>query len=350
VAAPDPPALAARFRRFLDRLTPGRPVAVLCHNDADGLAAGALLTRGLGQLGHAVAIEITRKGENAGAPGVRPRLAGHDPQALIVADLGSRPEPILPGVPTLLIDHHVPEGRPADAELLTGYGLQPTPTSGLLTYWCVGAVADVAGLDWIAAVSILSDLGDTDDFELLTAANQRYRLKPLREAVTLLNAPRRSPSGDARPALDLLLTADHPLAITQGRSYAAQALRAAKAEVGVALGEAKRATPTVSGDVALVMVHTPCQVHPLIAQGWRNRLPKHVVLAANTGYLPGQVNFSARTASGVNLIDFLARHAPADAGDAYGHGHDQATGGALKPAAWNEFITRLGFGPEACVR
>jgi single-stranded-DNA-specific exonuclease len=345
VAVPDPPGLAARFRRFLDRLAPGRPVAVLCHNDADGLTAGALLTRGLGQLGHTVAVECTRKGENAWVPAVRDRLAPHQPQALFVADLGTGPKPILPGVPTLFLDHHVPEGLPPGAELLTGYGLEPTPTSGLLSYWCL----PVAALDWVAAVSILSDLGDTPDFAELTAAKQRYRLKTLREATTLLNAPRRASGGDARPALDLLLTANHPLAVTRGRSPAAQALRDAKAEVGAALAEARRAAPLFSGDVALVRMHSPCQVHPLIAQMWRNRLAKHIVLAANTGYLPEQVNFSARTAGGVNLIAFLAQHAPADAGDAYGHGHDQASGGSLKPAAWNEFITRLGFGPEACV-
>jgi single-stranded-DNA-specific exonuclease len=146
-----------------------------------------------------------------------------------------------------------------------------------------------------------------------------------------------------------MLTVNHPLGVVQGQSFPARALRQAKAEVGAALAEARQAAPRFSGNVALVRVHTSCQVHPLIAQAWRNRLAQSIVLAANTGYLPGQVNFSARTATGINLIAFLARHAPADAGPAYGHGHDQATGGSLKPAAWNEFITRLGFGPEACV-
>ncbi len=28
------------------------------------------------------------------------------------------------------------------------------------------------------------------------------------------------------------------------------------------------------------------------------------------------------------------------------HGHQQATGGALRPAAWNAFIAGLGFGSE----
>src|SRR5437763_16104931 len=135
---------ASRFRRFLDRLRPGRPVAVLCHSDADGLAAGAVLVRTLRQLGNAVAADVTRKGENAWMPSVAERLAPLKPQALIAADVGSAAAPILTAVPTLLIDHHQPEGLPPDAELITGYGLDPTPTSGLLAYECAASVTDVS--------------------------------------------------------------------------------------------------------------------------------------------------------------------------------------------------------------
>jgi single-stranded-DNA-specific exonuclease len=70
------------------------------------------------------------------------------------------------------------------------------------------------------------------------------------------------------------------------------------------------------------------------------------VMAVNTGYLPDRVNFSVRAADGANVLEFLRDHAPADAGDAYGHGHDQASGGSLTFAAWNEFAAGLGFGLE----
>jgi single-stranded-DNA-specific exonuclease len=70
------------------------------------------------------------------------------------------------------------------------------------------------------------------------------------------------------------------------------------------------------------------------------------VLAANTGYRAGRVHFAVRTANDENLVDFLRSHAPAGADEHYGQGHEQATGGALSPAAWNEFVTGLGFGSE----
>ena len=93
-------------------------------------------------------------------------------------------------------------------------------------------------------------------------------------------------------------------------------------------------------------LHTPCQIHPLVAQSWKGRLRDKIVLVANTGYRPGWVHFAARSATGANLIQFLREHRPAGADENYGNGHEQATGGALRPADWNEFVHGLGFGPE----
>lgn len=70
------------------------------------------------------------------------------------------------------------------------------------------------------------------------------------------------------------------------------------------------------------------------------------MIAANTGYRSGWVHFSARSAKRIDLIGFLARRAPRGAGEAYGSGHQEATGGALECAGWNEFVANLGFGPD----
>ncbi|HEX6290344.1 MAG TPA: DHH family phosphoesterase [Herpetosiphonaceae bacterium] len=342
--------LQQQFRAFVGRLVHGPTIAVLCHSDADGIAAGAILVRALRQLGHTVAVEVTRKGEHGWSASVRDRLDRVKPQALIVADLGSRDQPILADVPTLLIDHHRPAGVAPNAALLTGYGHDPTPTAGLLAYWCASAVTDTDAWCWIAAISILSDIGERAPFALLDDARRRYKATPLREATTLLNAPRRSASGDTTPALHLLLTSDEPRAIISGAAPEVERLKQAKTEVNRAFAEAKKAAPRFSGNVAAIRIHTPCQVHPLIAQIWRTRLPTYIVLGVNTGYLPGYVNFSARAPRELNLLDFLRQHAPADAGAAYGHGHDQASGGMLRYSAWNEFIDGLGFGPEMHVQ
>src|SRR3954453_444767 len=171
-------AMRDQFRRFAAGLETGRPGGILCHSDADGLAAGAIMARALRRAGHAVAVEATGKGEDAWAPAVAARPARHAPQALLVADLGSRDRPVLDGVPTLLIDHHRPDGVPPGATLITGYGREPTPTSGLLAYRAAVTITDVDDLLWVAAVSLLSDLGDDAPFAELGEARRRYKITP----------------------------------------------------------------------------------------------------------------------------------------------------------------------------
>ncbi len=61
----------------------------------------------------------------------------------------------------------------------------------------------------------------------------------------------------------------------------ALALRAAKVEVRLALDKAKRVPPLVVGDLAVLQIDSVCQIHPLIAQQWRGRLPDKIVIAAN---------------------------------------------------------------------
>ena len=85
---------------------------------------------------------------------------------------------------------------------------------------------------------------------------------------------------------------------------------------------------------------------PLIAQIWRSRLPRYIVIAANEGYLPNRVNFSARSAPNVSVLDFL-RDIELRGGEGFhGHGHDQASGGSLPTERWNELLAKLGFSSE----
>ena len=75
-------------------------------------------------------------------------------------------------------------------------------------------------------------------------------------------------------------------------------------------------------------------------------LERTAPIAANTGYRPGRVHFSVRSAAPVNLINFLRSKAPDAADENYGGGHERASGGALRAGDWNELIARLGFGPD----
>ncbi len=351
---------AARFGSFLGALPQAHAarIHILCDSDCDGLPAGALLVRAFEAAGYAqVTIEAKRKGESAWNPEVLERLASRKPECLFVLDLGSRADALLPGVPTMLIDHHLPGGVPPGAELITGYGTEPTPTTGLLVYWCVRSILAPeahAKLLWLAALSILSDLGDKAPFAELAEAKTRWPAGPMRDAVSLLNAPRRAATADATAALAALLAAETPKQIAKGELPQSPALQAAKDEVAIALVAAKKAAPkfsrkyrdTLGADIVALRMDTPCQVHPLVAQTWRGRFRDSIVMGVNFGFRTGYVHFSARGPKGVNVIQFLREHAPRGADQGYGNGHDQASGGAVPVASWNDFAADLGFGPE----
>ena len=351
---------AARFTQFLAALPRQEQtrIHILCDSDCDGLPAGALLYRALALAGYSnLSIEPKRKGESAWLPEVITRLASHQPEALFVLDLGSRPDALLPGVPTLLIDHHLPGGIPPGAELITGYGTEPTPTTGLLVWWCVRPLLTAEqhrDLLWLAALSILSDVGEKAPFPELAQARTVWPSGPMKTAVALINAPRRTASGDAQAALDILLEAPGPKPIAAGTLPRSGELLAAKDEVSFALAAARKAAPKFSrkyrdqlgADLVALRMNTPCQVHPLVAQTWRGRFASSIVMGVNFGFRPGYVHFSARGPKTVNVIEFLREHTPAGADQGYGNGHPQASGGAVPVAAWNDFAHDLGFGPE----
>jgi single-stranded-DNA-specific exonuclease len=139
----------AAFEGALADFAPDRPALVVSHFDADGLSAAAVLARALRERGRAVEVRITGKGETPWELDFRAELAARAPGGLIVADLGTRAEPVLPGCPTVVIDHHVPTGAPEGATTISGNGLSPEPTSALLAYWAVGAPEHLA---WLPAL------------------------------------------------------------------------------------------------------------------------------------------------------------------------------------------------------
>ncbi len=369
-----------RFRAWLCEL-PRREhsrVHILCDFDADGLPAGALLFHALRGAGYRhTTAECRRKGESAWseevAVRVRKRACTDGLDALIVADLGSRGGAILaspPGAPsiaTLLLDHHRPIGQPPGSALITSYDASDEAGDGkniattcLLAYWCAEALVGSAKAEpwlWLAGVSLLSDLGDKAPFEELREAKARFGGGALREATSLLNAPRRTAEGRADAALSLLLKSDGPKDVISGRFPETAKLLRAKEEVSLALATARKQPPRFSqamreelgADLVAVRIDTPCQVHPLVAQQWRGRFPKSVVLGVNVGYRPGWVSFSGRAPAGVNLIEFLARHRPPEADNSYGLGHNQASGGSLPVPVWNRWIQDLGFGSDLIV-
>lgn len=336
--------LRARFAAFSESLPEGRAV-VLADGDVDGLGVACVVWDAL-EGGERVFL-TPPKGRNAFGDETAALVAGADPTALFVLDLGISPRVIVPGVPTLLLDHHRPTGDPEGATVLTGYGLDPVPTSSLLAWRVAGSPANA----WKANVGNRGDMGpeapDIDDER--AAPGLKSTKKAFDAAKSLLNAAKRSSDPDrAVPAaFRLLRAASSPKEVLEATGSDAGILAQAQAEVKRELGEAKRVGPRFSKTepLALVRFSSPARVHPLIAQQWRSRLPKFAVIAANEGYLPGRVNFSMRANAGIDLLAILARHGEALGIDEpeYGHGHHAATGGSLEVETFERLVAAMGF-------
>lgn len=347
---PLPEALAGartEAETFLDGLARDARLVVLCHNDADGLTAGAIFGRALPRLGFTgVEVVPSLRGESAFSDEARTRLLQLRPEALIVTDLGVHQFGVLSDLPTLYVDHHRPSGMPTGAVVISGYEWDPIPNASWMALELLRSVADVEELGWIAAVGTLSDLGDRAPWPELAALKKRYTAKWLRESVSLINAARRAAEFDVVTPLRMLMTADHPREVSENRELGADRLHRYRAEVNADLQRARRKAPVFSRSepFALVMLHSPCQIHPLIAQQWRGRLKNHAVIAANTGFLPDVVAFSIRTArADLKLPAILQAIDLGEFSGRYGQGHDQASGGHLPPDAFERLLGELGF-------
>ncbi|HLL82417.1 MAG TPA: hypothetical protein VK420_07185, partial [Longimicrobium sp.] len=303
----------------------------------------ALALRTLERLGRTdVAVELSGKGEHVHADTVRARLRAARPEALLVLDMGSRGEPILEGLPTLVVDHHQPRGFPPGAVVVSAFGHEPVAPTGLLAYELFSGVTALDDLAWLALLGTVADLGTDAPFSAVPALLRRHGRKNVTEAVALLNAPRRHGDHDVACALSVLLGAREPSDIAQGRVEGVDRLRAYRAEVAAEVSRCSKTRPLFAGRFALLAFQSRAKVHPLVAQRWLGRLRGKIVIAANFDYLPGKVNFAMRSTTGENLIELL-RGLPLPLRGDVAHGHPRATGGSLTHPEFAHLLEALGF-------
>lgn len=349
---PAPAEVLGRARAFLEGLQ-GRRVALAPDKDVDGLTSAVLAWRALEAAGaHPFAV-LPAKGEHVHSPALRARLAEAKPDALCIFDQGSREGPVLSGVPTLLVDHHVPDGFPPGALVVTGHWRDPVPPTSLLTFVTVGPLVEAAALEWLGVLGTVADLGASAPMPQLPEALRRAGRTATTEAISLLNAARRSARFEVGLALDVLRAAGSAADISKDRVPGVERLRELRLEVQRETERCARTPPRVVGDVVLLLFSSAAQVHPLVAVRWAQRMAGKVVVAANAGYLPGRVNFALRTRAGVDLLALLRGLDLGPVGGEFARGHPQATGGSLAPADFVRMLEALGFrgvGPQELER
>ncbi|HEY9862448.1 MAG TPA: hypothetical protein V6D16_23320, partial [Candidatus Obscuribacterales bacterium] len=176
-------AASTVFAQFVGGISTTSKLVALHDSDADGVTAGVVWQQAFQRAGFIPPTRVIPDRErNAWTASNRDRVKAEYPDRLFVLDLGSQTEPVLAGVPTCFIDHHHPEGVPPGDTLISAYTWDPVPNTSLLVWDLCQAIADISDLDWIAAIGVVSDLGDRAPFELLSTAKRKYTAKYLKEA------------------------------------------------------------------------------------------------------------------------------------------------------------------------
>lgn len=343
--------------------------------DADGLTSGAILQKTLILLGldpSLISAHLLQKGGNIHNEAEREAMASHNPDFIFILDQGSRKSPPVidsPNHKALVIDHHyaLDDDFPKGSMHVTACNSPPVATTSLLVYLiCRDLHDDVSKeCDWLCAMGTHGDLGNTlkwePPFPDMRDTFKRYTKKAINEAVSLINAPRRTASYGVPAAWKALTEASSPSDLLNNKS-----LLAARAEVNAEVERCTHTAPKFSADakVAVFRISSPAQVHPVIATRWAGHLQSaklEVVMVANEGYLPGMVNFSCRVPRvarardpPVNIIEVLngiADRAPdetlrARMGESFARGHKEASGGIVPVREFEELLAIMEVGKK----
>ncbi len=345
-AYPDWPVPAAeleRARHFLASVPPTATVALACHGDADGLSSCAIAVRALaGRTSGKVVPLPAGPGEHAHSDTMRTKIRETGAAALLVFDMGSRGTAIIPQLPTLVIDHHVPDGAPDGAVLINAHEADPEISTSLLTRALFRGEEDDGKADWLALIGAVGDLGA--DRSWLRPLLRPWGKTNLTSAAAIVNAARRSSAHRPEAALAALLEADTPRDIVSGATPAARKLHAMRDEVRRETERCSKTAPRFSGKTALIEFSSPCLVHSLVATRWARRLTKQIVIAANLNYTKGHVHFSVRSQAEADLRAWLRERGEGIDSNNFAQGHPRATGGILTHGQYQRLRRNLGFG------
>ncbi|KAI2602233.1 DHH phosphoesterase [Hypoxylon sp. NC1633] len=372
---PAPKVQIERARSFILDVSAKKKTLIVPDKDADGLTSGSILQKTLILLGlqpHLISAHLLQKGSNIHEESERAAMAAHEPEYIFILDQGSRKSPPVIDGPhkALIIDHHwaLDDDFPEGSDHVTACNSPPVATSSLLTYHICNELHDNvrSDCDWLCVMGTHGDLGNTlkwePPFPDMKTTFKTYTKKAVNDAVSLINAPRRTATYDVPAVWAALTAAASPADLLKNSS-----LLAARAEVNAEVERCTHTAPKFSSDakIAVFRINSAAQIHPVIATRWAGHLqsPKlEVILVANEGYLPGMVNFSCRIPRSararnppVNIIEVLqgiAERAPNPTlrerlGESFARGHKEASGGIVPKAEFEEFMDILELGKKA---
>jgi len=330
------------LRKFLAEAK-ARPVQIVCAPDADGLAAGALAYRVLARQGFTLReIFVPPKGEPPLSSRSYDALRRQGSCAFLLLDVGvNEMGASLGPAATLFIDDHRFRHRPTINLISSSRRLNEWPV-GYLLFKLLAPVFPVEDLAWLALIGAAPDHEDSLP-ALEEPSFQNLRRSDLQEMAVLVNSAFRHPTYDMQTPLSVLLVAQHPDEILSGQVGGVSLLRQYRAEVYENFQECSHAAPTFMWKVALIPFASPFRVEALIAVLWRDQLRQYLVIAANSGYLPGKVSFAVRTATDIPVPNFMQAVSPPAVHPPFFLGHRSSAYGITDLETWKTILRNMRF-------
>lgn len=184
----------------MDSAEAQRRTLIVPDKDTDGLSAGVIIHRTLVKLGldaKHLDVHLVQKGSNIHEELERKSMLEKKPKFVIVLDQGSRGGPSViddPQARSLIIDHHLSDDFPEDAEVVSACHYPPVATTSLLAFEiCKELHSDIASeCGYLCVMGTHGDLGNTlkwlPPFPDMTETIKRYTKKLLNDCVSYINA------------------------------------------------------------------------------------------------------------------------------------------------------------------
>ncbi|NIA22468.1 MAG: hypothetical protein GWP05_11005 [Anaerolineaceae bacterium] len=344
-----PSAEAEIFESFARRAE-GRRLVIACRGDAAGMAGARMAARWFADRGEGTSSVLLTPEKDRLLTGrhlaERARQVGAGALgalgALLALDLGASDEAVLPGVATLQIDVH---RHPANlkATVIEPAAPQTAEPAGVVLYRLLGELGEVGHLTWLATMA--AEAGHPRITRpTLPAGAKRFSRTALREVAVLLNSAGRSSDPATAEAMALLERNDGPGQLLADDSAELDRLRRCRAEVMRALARWSRQKPHFMWRVALAPVAAPCRIEEILAARWTRQLGRYMVVAANSGYVPGKVHIIARTASpDRDLLRLLDMTAPDDLEQPFALGRRDYVEAILPRKVWEKMLRKMRF-------
>jgi single-stranded-DNA-specific exonuclease len=264
----------------------------------------------------------------------------------VVVGLGGSVPPLRIG-PTLLLDDQRTAEQPEGLLHVSSAQAEPVAPTSLLTYFLGAPLGLPPELEWLALLGTLADVGPEAPFPGFKDALKRHGRIPLQDLVSLLNGARRAADFDVARAVSVLVRAETATEIARGRVEGTDWLRSCREQVQAEVKHWARLPPRIEGRMALVVLSSRADVHPLLALRWAQQLPEHVILVANTGLKPGQVHYALRSKSEPDVRGLLRQLPLAPMKGTLVRGPRRAPTGHLSAEDFQRLLLALGFSQGA---